>query len=145
MNRYLPDVNVLIYAHREEMQHHPIARDWLEERANSADTVLLLKPVLASFLRIVTNRRIFATPTPTSEAFLFVSQFTAASGFQITDLPTEHWQAFETLCNETSLSGDLIPDGYIAAAAMQLDAELISADKDFGRFPNLHWSSIPTL
>ncbi len=58
----LPDVNVLVYAHREDLAAHPVARGWLESALNGDEPVGLFNPTLASFLRIATNRRIFKTP-----------------------------------------------------------------------------------
>ena len=43
------------------------------------------------------------------------------------------------MCREGRASGDLIPDAYLAALAIELGAELISFDRDFARFPGLRW------
>ncbi len=60
----LPDVNLLVYAQREDPPAHAAAKPWLESALNGTEPVGLFDPTLASFLRIVTNRRIFKVPTP---------------------------------------------------------------------------------
>jgi predicted nucleic acid-binding protein len=42
-------------------------------------------------------------------------------------------------CREGAASGDLVPDAYLAAVATVLGAELVTADRDFARFPGLRW------
>ena len=35
--------------------------------------------------------------------------------------------------------GNLVPGAYLAALAIEHGCELISADRDFARFPGLRW------
>ena len=78
-----PDVNVLIAASREEHVHHLKARDWLLEAcAQSAATragagqpgraLRQIPYVMASFMRLVTNARVFATPTHPHQTIAFL-------------------------------------------------------------------------
>src|SRR5215510_1307365 len=60
----LPDVNVLIYAHREDAPEHDRYAGWLRALTDWDELFALSDAVLASFLRIVTNPRIFDPPTP---------------------------------------------------------------------------------
>jgi predicted nucleic acid-binding protein len=43
------------------------------------------------------------------------------------------------LAEETSARGNLIPDAYLAAIAIESGSEWISTDGDFARFPGLRW------
>ena len=74
----LPDVNVFVYAQREDLPSHIRAKAWLEAALNGDEPVGLFAPTLASFLRITTNRRIFKIPTPLPVALLFVEATLAA-------------------------------------------------------------------
>ena len=67
----LPDVNVLIYAHREDAPEHHRYAAWLRALAASDEPFAVAEVVLASFLRIVTNGRIFDPPTPMETAIAF--------------------------------------------------------------------------
>jgi predicted nucleic acid-binding protein len=52
----LLDVNVLVYAHREEIPRHTEYRSWLEELIASGEEFGVADLVLSGFLRIVTHR-----------------------------------------------------------------------------------------
>lgn len=60
----LPDVNVLIYAHREDAPDHDRYASWLRALTSAEEPYGLSEVVLASLLRIVTNPRVFDPPTP---------------------------------------------------------------------------------
>ena len=65
----LPDVNILIYPHREDGAEHYRYAAWL--RALAASPAPFALSELTGFLRIVTNRRIFDPPTPLENALRF--------------------------------------------------------------------------
>jgi toxin-antitoxin system PIN domain toxin len=70
----LPDVNVLVYAHREDAVDHARYRAWLETAIRSGDPYGLSDHVLSGFLRVVTHARVFTTPSPIRSALDFVRQ-----------------------------------------------------------------------
>jgi uncharacterized protein len=49
------------------------------------------------------------------------------------------WPVFRDLCQNTSASGKLVPDAYLAALAIEHGCEVITTDRDFARFPGLRW------
>ncbi|MCU6540477.1 hypothetical protein NLK95_28025, partial [Klebsiella pneumoniae] len=53
------DVNVLVYAHRADLREHADYRGLLERLANDDEPLGLPDSVLAGFIRVVTNRRVF--------------------------------------------------------------------------------------
>ena len=52
----MPDVNVLIYAHREDAPEHERYVAWLQALTASDEPFALSDVVLSGFLRIVTNQ-----------------------------------------------------------------------------------------
>jgi len=46
---------------------------------------------------------------------------------------------FEKVCRESDAIGDLRPDVYLAALAIEQGAALASLDRDFARFEQLRW------
>jgi predicted nucleic acid-binding protein len=43
------------------------------------------------------------------------------------------------LCRAASARGNLIPDAYLAALAIETGSEWITSDRDYARFPGLKW------
>lgn len=128
-----PDVNVLVAASRGDHPHHAVARAWLEQAAlaAAAGSALALMPmVLASFLRLVTSPKIFQVPTPIDEAVDFVEALLAAPGVQLATLGPE-WPHLRQLCIDKQLTGNSVPDAWLAAATMHLGEHLVSFDRGF--------------
>ena len=55
----LMDVNVLVYAHREDVKNHSAYRDWLESVINSNTAYGFSELVLSGFLLVVTHPQSF--------------------------------------------------------------------------------------
>ncbi|MHB8392990.1 MAG: PIN domain-containing protein [Candidatus Dormibacteria bacterium] len=72
------DVNLFAYAHRTDTARHQEYREWLEERLSGAEPFGVSEMVLSSFMRVVTNHRIFQEPTDPEEAVEFRSVVRAA-------------------------------------------------------------------
>ena len=128
-----PDVNVLVAASRSDHPHHGVARDWLETSVASCDhgaTMRLLPIVVASFLRLVTSPRIFKVPTPIGDAIAFIDALLGAPSVEGAILGNE-WPLLRQLCLDKQLSGNDLPDAWLAAAVVQLGEQLATFDKDF--------------
>ncbi len=69
----LLDVNILVYAHREETEHHDECLRFLESALDGPSSVGLSELVLNGALRILTHPKIFSHPTPLAKAIEFVS------------------------------------------------------------------------
>ena len=135
----LPDVNVLVYSHRVDAPDHLAVRDWLEKEINSDRAFGLSNVVLSGFIRIVTHPRIFDPPSKMTTALAFVEQLRQRPNSIIIHPSPRHWQIFTRLCQETGIKGNLVPDAYLAALAIDSGCEWITTDRDFSRFPNLKW------
>jgi predicted nucleic acid-binding protein len=48
-----------------------------------------------------------------------------------------HWDLFLDLCRQARVRGNLVPDAYLAALALEAGAAWITTDGDFSRFPGL--------
>ena len=130
-----PDVNVLVAASRADHPHHGVARDWLASAladAASGAAFTLMPMVLASFLRLVTSPKVFRLPTPTEQAVRFVDALLAAPGVQLASLGAE-WPRLRALCVDKQLSGNDLPDAWLAAATLHVGEHLVSFDRDFRR------------
>lgn len=133
------DVNVLLNAHRSGQEHHEAARELLESVVNAPVPFALSELVLSSFIRISTNPRAFAVPTPLEIAFDFIARLRGRTNARIVRPGDRHWQLFEQLCRHTQARGALIADAYHAALALEHGCEWISFDRDFAKFADLRW------
>ena len=138
----LPDVNILVYAHREDAVHHDLSRAWLEAAMGGSETLGLSDVVLSGFVRVVTHPRVFQTPTPLELALDFVERL-RNSPTSVRVAPGErHWSIFTELCRKANAKGNLVPDAWLAALAVESGGEWITTDREFARFPGLRWKSL---
>src|SRR3990170_7739759 len=130
-----PDVNVLVYAHREDLPEHAGCRRWLEETVAADAAFGLVDLVLSGFLRIVTHPRVFTTPTPLDVALAFVAELRAQPNRVLVQPGERHWEIFERLCRESGVKGNLVADAYLAALAIESGCEWVTTDRDYSRSP----------
>jgi predicted nucleic acid-binding protein len=50
-----------------------------------------------------------------------------------------HWTIFDDLCRKSKAAGNLVPDAWFAALAIESGCEWITNDRDYARFPGLRW------
>ena len=134
----LLDVNVLVYAFREDCQDHKKYRDWLEDALNGG-RVAVSELVLSGVLRIDTHPKIFRPPTPLAQALGFVEALLSHSSVFRIRAGEHHWDIFLELCRVTGVEGNSLPDAYHAALAMEHGLEWVTTDVGFRRFPGLRW------
>ena len=133
----LLDVNVLVYAHRQDSPHHHQYLAWLEDLINSDQAYGLSDLVLSGFLRIVTHPGVFNPPSSMAKAFAFVEELRDQPTCTIINPGPRHWEIFGRLCKATDIKGNLIPDAFLAALAIESGSEWITADRDYHRFAGL--------
>lgn len=134
----LPDVNVLLAGFRSDHIHYRPARAFLEDARSQMATLGVSDVALSSLVRLATNPRVFVQPDTITDVLDYVDA--------LLDPPVEivragpgHWPRFAALCRELNLRGNLVPDAYLAALAIEERAELVTFDRGFGRYPRLRW------
>jgi uncharacterized protein len=135
----LPDVNVLVYAFRSDVEHHDAHRIWLEGVVNGEAAYGLSPQVLASVIRLATHPRVFAHPSRLTEVLAFVSVLLDQPHCQIIEPGRRHWDIFTRLCQSANAYGNLVQDAWLAALAIESGCEWVTNDRDFARFPGLQW------
>jgi toxin-antitoxin system PIN domain toxin len=132
------DVNLLVQASMKRMPEHERARAWLEARLSEPGSLGLTHLTMFGYVRIVTNRHIFDPPRPVDEALKDVEALLDAGAVVVTPGPRHLDIAFKLL-RALGTAGNLTTDVQLAALAMEHQAELHSADTDFGRIKGLRW------
>lgn len=133
----LLDVNVLVYAHREDSRQHQDYHHWLRQLCHAHQPFGLSDIVLSGFIRIVTHPRVFKTPSTIEEAVAFTEELREAPSCALIHPGARHWEIFCDLCRRAGVKGNLVPDAFLAALAIESGSEWITADRDFHRFPGL--------
>jgi toxin-antitoxin system PIN domain toxin len=133
----LPDVNVLVYAFRRDTPQHHVCRRWLEQVTAGDAAFAYAELVLSGFLRVVTHQRVFRTPTPLEEALAFAEALRAQPHAVPVAPGRRHWSIFTNLCGRARVKGNLVPEAYLAALAIESGSEWVTTDRDFARFPGL--------
>jgi toxin-antitoxin system PIN domain toxin len=134
----LPDVAVLVYAHRPAQSEIAAqVRAWLWSTTERGERLALSTAVLASVIRISTHPRILSTPSSPAEAVRFTQALIDDPRSTVVVPSSRHWPIFRELVDDLRLVGNDIPDAYLAALAIDHDATFVTTDRAFRRFPRL--------
>ncbi len=135
----VPDVNVLVYAAREAAPEHAGYREWLEQTLAGVEPVGLSELVLSGVVRILTHPRVFEDPLTIDQALAYTEALRAHPAAVALRPGERHWAIFAALAAEARCRGNLVPDAYHAALAIEHGGVWVSTDRDFARFPGLRW------
>jgi toxin-antitoxin system PIN domain toxin len=132
------DTNLLVYAYRTDAPFHGAARPLIESLAQGAAAWAIPWPCAHEFLAIVTNARIFKTPTPIELAFAQLNELASISNLAFLAEGDGYLPRLEQTALAAQARGGAIHDARIAAICLHHGVtELWSADRDFSRFPAL--------
>lgn len=136
----LPDVNVLIYAHREDASdEHDAYASWITKLATGDEPFALSALALVGVARIVTNPRIFRRPSTLDEVFAFLDELVARPNARVVTPGPQHLEIWQKLCRASHATGKLVADAQHAAVAIEHGCTLVTTDSDFSRFTDLRW------
>ena len=130
----MPDVNILIYAHRKEDPCHEYFKAWIETMINGSEPFAFSPLVACAFVRIVTHSAFRPSPTPLSQALAVVESLLRANTCVMPELGRGHWPIVRRLCEETGATGKLVADAQHAALAIENGCTWVTRDSDFEKF-----------
>ncbi len=132
------DTNVLIYAHRKEMEYHGPALAWLRALASGRSPWGIPVFCLGEFIRVVTHAKMFSPATSLDDALRALTTLTGSpSATVLTPGPYFTSFFFQTL-KDADARGNLVFDAQIAAVCREHGAnQLLTLDWDFTRFKGL--------
>jgi toxin-antitoxin system PIN domain toxin len=131
------DANVLLYAVDATSAHHEASRPWLDASLGGAEAVGLAWVALLAFIRVATNPSIFPEPMTADEATAQVEAWLGAPAAVVAQPTARHSALLRGLLRDAGTGGNLTTDAHLAALAMEHGAEIVSYDRDFGRFPGV--------
>jgi len=132
------DSNLLVYSHREDTPWHDVAYARIAELAEGQAPWAIPWPCIHEFLAIVTHPRIYIPPTPLETALSQVDAWLESPSLLLLSESEDYWQQLRTFLQTGRVCGPQVNDTRIAALCKHHGVtELWTADRDFGRFPNL--------
>lgn len=131
------DVNVQVHLSNADSPAHSAALAWLDHALNHGEVIAIPEVVASGFVRVATDRRILARPITGEQAFTFLDQLLTSPRVTMFAARSATYATFRSLVAGLGLRGNDIPDAWIAAVAMDLDASLVTFDRGFQRYPRL--------
>ena len=134
----LLDVNILVYAFRDDSAQHSAMAAFLNELVNGTSMFGVPETCMSSLVRTVTQSA-FKPPSTLASVFHFCDVLRSAPTFMQVQPSDRHWKIFQEVCVKSKASGPLVADAYLAAFAIDRGDEWVTADRDFSKFPGLTW------
>jgi toxin-antitoxin system PIN domain toxin len=133
----LPDLNVLLGAVDDTHVHHQVAKRWLQGAFSGDGGVALTWSVLLGFVRISTRPGVLAHPLSTADSLGIMQEWIAHPKARLIHPGERHADILARLLLTVGTAGNLTSDAYIAALAIENNAEVGTFDRDFKRFSGL--------
>jgi len=133
------DANVLLHAIDEQARGHEAARAWLDASLRGSEPVGFGWVVMLAFLRLSTHPAVFPHPLDVPRSTEMLQAWLAQPAAVVVDPTQRHLEILRGLMDTAGTAGNLVNDAHLAALAVEHGAEVVSFDRDFGRFPGLRW------
>jgi toxin-antitoxin system PIN domain toxin len=132
------DTNVLVAAHRADSPQHDEARRAIEGLVTAGQRFGIPWACAHEFFAVVTQERIWRRPSTPAEALDQLRAWFEAPTCTALAETSVHLAHLASLVESGRVVGARIHDARIAAVCLQHGVtELWTADRDFGRFPQL--------
>lgn len=132
------DTNVLLAAHRRAAPAHARAVAAIGALDKERAPWAIPWPCIHEFLAIATHPRVFDPPSTLTEACDQVDAWAESSNLVLLGESPGHWPRLRAMLHAGNVTGPRVHDGRIAAICLAHGVrELLTADRDFGRFPAL--------
>jgi len=133
------DTNILVYAHRADSPWHQAADRVIEALAESRSSWAIPWPCLYEFFAIVTHPKIYQPPTPALDALIQIDCWLESPTLVLLGEGEGFFDTLRPLLDQSGVQGGAVHDARIAALCLRHGIRiLLSADRDFSRFPELH-------
>jgi hypothetical protein len=134
---FLLDVNLWLALAFESHVHHATARNWFD--ALGDDRCSFCRMTQQGFLRLATNPKAFGDEAATlAEAWHIYDAFISDPRVVFTDEPPNVENQWRAYTNAESFSPKVWNDAFLAAFARTAKYDLITFDRGFVQFKDLH-------
>jgi uncharacterized protein len=95
--------------------------------------------VLSGVIRVTTHPLVFSRPSALAEVIGFCELLIAQPHCAVRHPGPQHWSIFVRLCKDADARGNLVPDAWFAALAVESGCDWVTTDRDYARFHGLKW------
>lgn len=132
------DTNILVYAHRRDSPWHATAAPLVKGIAEGRGTWAIAWPSLHEFMAISTHPKIYRPASTVSQALDQIDAWMGSPGLNMLAETAGYWSVLKMLIANRRVAGAQVHDARIAALCVHHGVtELLSADRDFSRYPEL--------
>ena len=132
------DTNLLVYAHRADSDFHGRADRLVAGLAEGRASWAIPWPCLYEFFAIVTHPKIYRPPTPPKDAIIQIEYWLESPSLVLLHEGDGFFDTLKTVLENAKVVGGGVHDARIAALCKRHGVRtLLSADRDFSRFPSL--------
>lgn len=132
------DTNLLVYSYVDGSTDHQRALEALTRLVHVDAPWGIPWTVASEFVAVLTNGRRFANPLDPKSAFAVLDTWLGPGGAQLLMEPPGVYAGFRELAIRGDARGLVVHDARIAAACVANGVtEFWTADRDYGRFPDL--------
>ncbi len=135
----IPDINIMVHAYNLNSPRHARARWWWVDTLNQPRPIGMPWATVLGFIRIMTHRNVLENPMHVEDAIRRVRAWLQHPAVQVLSPGDHHFEILFSLLLHLGTAGNLTTDAHLAALAIEYQAELVSTDTDFARFPGLRW------
>ena len=132
------DTHILVYAHRRDSPFHERASEVVRRLAESPAAWAIPWPCLHEFYAVVTHPRIYDPPSTPDQAATQIEAWLSAPSLVLLHEVSGYWSVVRQWLDRAQVRGPMVHDARVAALCrLHGVRQLWSADRDFGRFPDL--------
>ena len=132
------ETNLLVHVHRRDSRWHSAAMPVVEALANGREAWAIPWPCVHEFFAIATHPRIYDPPSTPMQALAQLRAWRESPRLVLLAEDDAYWSVLESLVERARVTGAAIHDARVAALCLRHGVhELLTADRDFSRFPQL--------
>ena len=132
------DTNILVYGHRVDSPWHERALEVITELAEGDSAWAIPWPCVWEFLAVTTHPRIYKPPTPLADALVEIERWLESPTVHLLGESDSSFETIRTQLTNSKVRGPAVHDARIASICINHGIrKLLTADRDFSRFPQL--------
>lgn len=129
----------MLWAHHRRFDQHDQARAWWASTLSTTTVVGVPWPTVLAFLRISTHPRALGRPLDAATAYGVVEGWLVRPNVTTPTPTARHRDLYGRMLRDGQATGNHTTDAHLAALAVEWGLQLVSADRDFARYPGLRW------